>query len=54
MQQFADNLERVKKISKEWNKKHRARKQEDLKGMEKKIKEVYEKNEEGVFKMEEV
>ena len=54
MQQFANNLARVKKISKEWNKKHRARKKQGLKDVEKEIKELYEKNKEGVFTMEEV
>ena len=48
MQQFADNLARAKKISKEWDEKFRRRQQEELSQIELQIKELYENNE-GVF-----
>ena len=54
MQQFKENIGRVNKISKEWDKKHKVRKHVELKGVEKEIKELYDKNKDGVFKLEEV
>ena len=48
MQQFADNLARAKKISKEWDEKFRRRQQQELSQIELQIKELYENNE-GVF-----
>ena len=49
MQQFMENLEKVKKISKKWDEKYRRRQQETLKRVEVQIKEVYENNREGFF-----
>ena len=50
VQQFADNLARAKKISKEWDEKFRKIQQEEMRQIELQIKELYENNEEGVFK----
>ena len=49
MQQFMENLERVKKISKKWDENFRRRQQETLKKVEAQIMEMYENNREGVF-----
>ena len=49
MQQFMENLERVKNISKKWDEKFRRRQQTTLKKVEAKIIEMYENNREGVF-----
>ena len=38
MQQFAENLTREKKITKEWNKVHKAQMQKDLKEQKRKLK----------------
>ena len=54
MQQFADNLARAKKISKEWDEKFRRRQQEELKQIELQIKELYENNRGGVFSVREL
>ena len=53
MQQFADNLTREKKITKEWNKVHKAQMQKYLKGIEEKIEALFHGNEEGVFSEDE-
>ena len=49
----ADNLVRAKKISKEWDKKHKASIQKDLKEIEESIEVMYQRNENGVFILEE-
>ena len=49
MQQFMQNLEKVKKISKEWDEKYRRRQQETLKKVDAQIMDMYENNREGVF-----
>ena len=49
MHQFADNLARVKRISKDWDGKFRKRQQEELRSVETQIKELYDNNREGVF-----
>ena len=53
MQQFADNLARAKKISKEWGFLHKASMQKDLKDTEEKIEALFQGNEGGVFNEEE-
>ena len=54
MQQFTKNLARAHKLSKEWDENFRGRQQEELRQIELLIKELYENNEEGVFKKEEL
>ena len=54
MQQFADNLVRMEIISKEWDKTHKSSQQEELSGVENHIQELYDKNNEGVFTIEEI
>ena len=54
MQQFDDNLEKVKKISKEWDVKFRKTKQEEMRQLEEYIKEIYENNDEGVFTVDQL
>ena len=54
MQQFADNIAKAKKISKEWDKKHKASLQKYLKEIEEKRGNMYLKNGEGVFSREEI
>ena len=49
MQQFADNLVRMKRISKEWGKNFLARQQTELKKVEEGIKEIYNENVAGFF-----
>ena len=49
MQQFADNLSKEKRISKDWDGKFRKRQQEELRSVETQIKELYDNNKEGVF-----
>ena len=41
MKQFSDNIIRIKKESKKWSKIHNARKQDQLKEVEEKLKEIY-------------
>ena len=53
MQKFAENLARAKKISKEWDKKHKNFSQKELKDVEKRIEVMFQKNERGVFSIEE-
>ena len=53
MQQFAENLARAKKISKEWEKKHKTFSQRELKDVEKRIEVMFQKNDRGVFNIEE-
>ena len=52
MQQFAKNLARAKKISKEWDKKHKTFSRKDLKDVEKRIAVMF-KNDRGVLNIEE-
>ena len=54
MQQFMENMEKAKKNSKNWDENYRKRQQETLKGIEGKIKEVYDNNKEGVFNSKEL
>ena len=53
MQHFAHNLVRANKISKEWDKKHKASLQKNLKEIEESIEVLYQRNENGVFSLEE-
>ena len=53
MQQFIENLTRENKISKEWDKKHQSFSQVELKEVEKKIKDLFQKNKRGFFSIEE-
>ena len=53
MQQFAENLTRARKITKEWNKVHKAQMQKDLKETEEKIEALFHGNEEEVFSEDE-
>ena len=41
MQQFVENLARAKKISKEWDKKHKNFSQKELKDVEKRIEVMF-------------
>ena len=45
MQQFVDNLSREKKISKEWDKIHKASSQKELKEVEKRLEVLFQENE---------
>ena len=54
MQQFMENMEKAKKISKKWDEKYRRRQQETLKRVEVQIKEVYENNRELFFSSKEL
>ena len=54
MQQFVENLARVKKLSKEWDEKFRRRQQEEVKRTKLQIKEFFKNNSEGVFNRREL
>ena len=49
MQQFADNLDRAKRILKEWDEKYRKRQEEEMRHVERQIKDLYENNVARVF-----
>ena len=53
MQHFTENSTREKKIAKEWNEKHQHFSQVELKEVEKKKEDLFQKNERGVFSIEE-
>ena len=44
MKKFSDNIIRIKKESNKWSKIHNARKQDQLKEVEEKLKEIYSLN----------
>ena len=54
MQQFVENLAKAKQILKEWEKKHKYLSHEELKEVEKRITEIYGKNDKGTFSTKEI
>ena len=49
-----ENLLKIKKVSKEWGRKQRGLDQKELKGVERKIQDIYFSNITGVFSEEEL
>ena len=49
-----DNLARAKMLSKEWEKKQKVVYQNELRGVESKIEDMYSTLKEGIFSVEEV
>ena len=54
MKQLSENLQKVKKVTKPWDRVYTTNKQKQLKEVENSLKEIYEKNNSGIFTEEEL
>ena len=54
MKQLSENLQKFKKVKKPWDRGYTTNKKKQLKEVENSLKEIYEKNNSGIFTTEEL